>query len=106
MMEISGYVALVLALLGLLLLLLRKTSSAEVSGKSLEAAAAANSHLICIPPREVMERLFAEEDMEYVTKLRSPEIARLLRVERRRLGLAWMREARGEAGRIVAMHVR
>lgn len=63
-------------------------------------------YLVQLPPRGLLERCFSEEDVGFVTSLRSEAVLRLLLEERRRLALEWLRLTRREARRLLALHVR
>jgi hypothetical protein len=76
-----------------------------------EAASSASGDLsseyvVRLPPRGLLGRCLAIEDVEYAEGLRSREVLRLLLRERRRLALGWLRQTRREASRLFRLHIR
>ena len=65
-----------------------------------------SEYLVRLPPRGLLGRCLALEDVEYAVALGSPEVLRLLLRERRRLALGWLRQTRREASRLFRLHIR
>jgi len=65
-----------------------------------------SEYLVRLPPRGLLARCLAVEDVEYAATLRSPVVLRLLLRERRRLALGWLRQTRREASRLFRLHIR
>lgn len=59
-----------------------------------------------LPGREVMDRILAHEDAAFVARLGDARIRRLFTQERRRLALAWVRQNRLAASRLIEAHAR
>jgi hypothetical protein len=57
-----------------------------------------------LPSRAVMDRALAGEDAAFIARLHDGRLERLFAAERRRLTLAWLRQTRGEAGRLHRAH--
>lgn len=92
-----------IAIAGALLILLWVAVRRNVSDAS---RAAEPDFEPCLPPRALMQRILSIEDVEFAAVLQAPGVLRLLLEERRRLALAWLRQTRREAGRLVERHVR
>lgn len=63
-------------------------------------------YIVRLPPRALLARCLAVEDLEFAVQTASIAVVRLLLRERRRLALAWLRQTRQEAGRLFRLHVR
>ena len=63
-------------------------------------------YLVRLPPRGLLGRCLAVEDVEYAAALGSTGVLHLLLRERRRLALGWLRQTRREAVRLFRLHIR
>ncbi len=59
-----------------------------------------------LPPRVLVERIFATQDWDFISRQTSPAIQRMFLQERRAIALAWLRQTRRQAARLVDFHVR
>jgi len=59
-----------------------------------------------IPSRTLMDRIFADEDLSFVTAERDRSIRRQFLRERRHLALSWLGQTGREASRILRLHLR
>ena len=97
------FITIALVLLILLWARGRRRSSAFVRSRFAPEAA---EYLVQLPPRDLLERCFSEDDVRFVAGLGAPEVLRLLLRERRRLALEWLRLTGREARRLLGLHVR
>ncbi len=58
-----------------------------------------------MPPRELMERIFAEDDLVFVEAEDAHFIRKQFLNDRRRMALCWLRQIRLEAKRILQLHL-
>lgn len=63
-------------------------------------------YLVQLPSSLLLARCLSQEDVRFVASLGSASVSRLLRRERRRLALQWLRLTRREATRLFGLHVR
>ncbi len=87
----------------LLLWALRARSAGERRG--------ADSELLLIegvrrPPRELVDRIFAARDWEFVSKEAGADTRKVFLRERKRIALSWLRQTRTQAGQLMRFHRR
>ena len=59
-----------------------------------------------LPSRALLDQCLSNEDLELVAGVRSRAVLDLFLRERRRIALAWLRETRREAHRLLSLHFR
>jgi len=92
------------AVLAVLLLLLWRRSTQEEADWSSEAAHRPEIP-VRLPDRTILERCLSSEDLEFISSFESQALLRLFMRERRRLAVAWLRQTRWEARRLLRLHV-
>jgi hypothetical protein len=91
------------ALIGLLSLILSRGAYDELDRANHTLG---NSQLVVsLPKRSLLHRCLSAEDLEFVRLRKSPPLLRLFLHERRRLAMAWLRQTRREARRLVRLHL-
>jgi hypothetical protein len=95
-----------LLLLGLLIVLLRRTESAadERYSQSNDGSLAASLRFQD-RRNEILDRIFGREDWDFVLGHGSKEVRRLFLFERRQLALSWLSEIRSQAKAAMSFHV-
>ena len=96
-------VVLCLALVWLLLLMLRRESQDELTRGGTGGHGA--EFAIRLPRRSLLQQCLSAEDLEYIEGKKSPALLRLFLRERRRLAIAWLRQTRREAQRLLRWHL-
>jgi hypothetical protein len=96
--------------LGLLVLLsfalLRRPARAEGGSEALlDARQALNSLRHELLPSDVVQRVFATDDLEYVTRSTPESVQRLFFDERRKVALVWLRQVRKGVASLKAFHL-
>lgn len=93
--------------IGLLLLILLWTRSRRPGAVLVNSRLGqeASQDLVQLPPGGLLSRCLSEEDIEFVTRLGSKAVLRLLLQERRRIALAWLQLTGREARRVLRLHV-
>src|SRR5579859_4722309 len=91
-------------IIGVLVLILMWAGSRRRS-ESTDAPDVAE-YRVQLPSGSWLARCLSEEDVRFVASLGSASVSRLLRRERRRLALQWLRLTRREATRLFGLHVR
>lgn len=94
------------ALLVLLLLWLRQSST----GTTGQDFAAVREGLAALnmegPPRDLVERIFAQEDLDYVHRRTPADVLPLFLSERRKLALSWLRSTRLRVQEVMVVYRR
>lgn len=85
---------------------LRTRGSAKVSRGSSGAREALTGFELELPPRALVERIFATQDWDFISRQSPPQIQRAFLEERRGIALSWLRETRGQAARLLDFHLR
>jgi hypothetical protein len=99
-------------LLGLLLLVLlvywawRSGVYSAGAGELDEAQEALDALQLELLPRPLVAKIFSPQDWEYISTHTSPQIQRRFERERRAIALAWLRQTRGQVGRLMVVHRR
>ncbi len=100
------FLGVAVALLVLLLLWVRQPGT-RTAGQSLaavrEALAALNMGL---PPRGLVERIFAQEDLDYVRRNTPGDVLPLFLDERRRLAVLWLRSTKLRVQEVMVLYRR
>jgi hypothetical protein len=107
MIELFVFCLVSMILLAFVALLLRSSladSSDDPCG--LEPGASSIGSSIDTPPRILMERLFSEDDLRFISEEGSQGALTMLLRERRRVALAWIRQTRRQASSLVRAHLR
>jgi hypothetical protein len=93
-------------LLGILILLARRHNP-PVEGsaqKLVEARQTLDMVQLGLLPRDLVERIFATRDLEYVTRVAPPEIQRAFLRERKRIAIAWVERLRSSFVKLMRLH--
>jgi len=94
-----------LMLLILLILWIQLAASSR-GGKLSEADRDLTALQLELPPRTLVERIFAPEDWEFVSRQTPLRVQRIFLEERRAIALSWLRQTRREAARLLDFHLR
>jgi hypothetical protein len=95
------------AFLVLLLLWAQRSARAPLSRReSFRAEEALGAFQLGLPTRTLAERIFAQEDWDYVAQQAPPEVRRAFLRERKTLALAWLRQTRLHVGILMRFHRR
>ena len=79
----------------------RVKPSAEGSAQQLrEARQTLDSLQFALLPNDLVERIFAREDLEYVLSAAPPDVQCLFLKDRKNIALAWVRRVAAAAGRV------
>jgi len=107
MIQLIPFVAVGAGLLILLLLvLLRPSAPAEGSAGALVAAKRTLESLqLGLLPAGLVEQLFGQGDLSYISSIGSKDLNNLFLAERKRLALAWIGKVREEIGVLKEFHV-
>ena len=95
-----------LALLGVLFFLARR-GNPPVEGsaqKLVEARQTLDMVQLGLLPRDLVERIFATEDWEYVKRVARPEIQRAFLRERKRIAIAWVERVQSAFVKLMRLH--
>lgn len=93
MIQLILFLLVAVLLLVSLLFLARRTPRAEGGGPALiEARQALNALQLGLLPRELVRRIFAQEDFEYVIAETPERIRALFLSERKRIALSWVHQ--------------
>lgn len=103
-MSLALIVGLSATLAALLVLVMRRNRHQEAGGHSdfpihLEPT-------VRLPDRTLLDRCLSAEDLTFICSFESRYLLRLFVRERRRLAIAWLRQTRREAQRLLQLHVR
>ncbi|HEX2713078.1 MAG TPA: hypothetical protein VHM88_12845 [Candidatus Acidoferrales bacterium] len=85
---------------------LREKASATARRASSGAPEALAGFELDLPPRALVERIFATQDWEFISRQSSPQIQRAFLEERRGIALSWLRQTRSQAARLLDFHLR
>ncbi len=93
-------------LLGILVLLARRANPpVEGSAQNLvEARQTLDMVQLGLLPRDLVERIFATRDLEYVTRVAPPGVQRAFLRERKRIAIAWVGRLRSSFVRLMRLH--
>jgi hypothetical protein len=107
MTHLLSILAIAAALLAVVVILLRdslgKRRTARDSYAAMEAAGSLTP--VQVPPAELMERIFAEDDLSFVSCQGVRSIRRQFVQDRRRIAISWLGLTRREAIRILRVHL-
>ncbi|MBV8733120.1 MAG: hypothetical protein JO336_25200 [Acidobacteriia bacterium] len=87
----------------LLYLMLRRAAQDDWSRISDEREG--SPYAVCFPRRSLLNQCLSAEDLDFVQRRNSRGLVRLFLCERRRLAIAWLRQTRKEAHRLVRLHL-
>jgi hypothetical protein len=91
----------------LLVLALRHRAPVEGSGRQcVEARQSLRTLQTGLLRRNIVERIFDQEDLRYVTTATSAQICKLFNSERKRISLIWVGRLRGEIRNLMGFHIR
>ena len=60
---------------------------------------------VVLPSRALLAQCFSADDVDFVARLKSRQLSRLLFQERRRLAVEWLRQTQRQAVRVFRFHV-
>jgi hypothetical protein len=103
-MSLVLIVGLFATLAALLVLVLRRNRQLEAKGK--EESPNRLEPTVRLPDRTLLDRCLSAEDLAFISSFESRHLLRLFVHERRRLAIAWLRQTRREAQRLLQLHVR
>src|SRR5215475_6397081 len=103
-MSLALIVGLCVLLAALLVLVLSRNWQQE-AGTSFDSPDRRDT-LVRLPNRTLLDRCLSAEDLAFISSLQSRPLLRLFVRERRRLAVAWLRQTRREAQRLLELHVR
>jgi len=103
-MSLALIVGLCAALAALLVLVLRRSREHEAGGWY--DSPNRRDTLVRLPDRTLLDRCLSVEDLAFISSFASRHLLRLFVRERRRLAIAWLRQTRREAQRLLQLHVR
>ena len=103
-MSLALIVGLCATLAALLVLVLRRNRQQE-TGEGYNSPNRPES-LVRLPDRMLLDRCLSAEDLAFISSFESRALLRLFVGERRRLAVAWLRQTRREAQRLLQFHVR
>jgi len=107
MSALISYVGIGLLLLILLVLWVQRSGRSVAGAPELpEAREALTSLQLNLPPRELVERIFAVQDWDFVSSQTLPPIRRVFLQGRRAVALSWLARTRKQAARLMNFHVR
>ena len=107
MSELVIFLAIGLALLGLLLLWVQRSAEATASRREFsEAREALTALQLEPPPGALVERIFALQDWDFVSSLALPRLQRVFLQERRAIALSWLRQTRLKVRGLMDFHLR
>jgi hypothetical protein len=93
-------------LLGTLLVLARRGPRAEGSAQALvDARHALNALQLDLLPTELVGRIFAKQDCEYVALRTPPPVQRMFQRERKRIALSWVHQVQGQIRSLRRFHL-
>jgi hypothetical protein len=102
-MSLALIVGLFATLVALLVLVLSRSRHQEAGGSN-ETANRPESP-IRLPDRTLLDQCLSVEDLAFVSSFQSRPLLRLFVHERRRLAVAWLRQTRREAQRLLRLHL-
>ena len=91
-------------LMVLLVWLLRSAGSSVEGVVVSEARAVLTTMHVELPPRALVERIFAPQDWQFVSTLTPPEVRSIFLRERKALALSWLRQTRKRTGMLMDFH--
>ena len=92
---------------GLRLVLQSANSSTQSASVTLEEFASAREALdIAFVEAAAIERIFATEDMAFISRASSPQARRLFLEERKTLALQWLRKTQKQLAQLMDLHLR
>jgi hypothetical protein len=103
-MSLFLIVGLCATLVALLVLVLFRSRPQETGGTS--EPPNRRESLVGLPDRMLLDRCLSAEDLAFIASFESRPLLRLFLRERRRLAIAWLRQTRREAQRLLQLHVR
>ena len=106
MSQLLPFLAIALLLLTLLLLLAQRSTRAAASRREPSVAREALAALqLELPPRDLVERIFAWQDWDFVSNQTGVQIRHIFLQERTAIALSWLRQTRKQAGRLMDFHL-
>jgi hypothetical protein len=91
------------ALVCMLLVMLRRGSQEDLLRD--DEICQGSEYMVRLPRRALLDQCLSAGDLDYVSLRNSPPLLRLFLHERRRLAVAWLRQTRREAHRLLRLHV-
>lgn len=106
MTYLVSFLTIGLLLLIVLILWIRRATVPSRGGDLAEGSQDLTALQLELPPRTLVERIFAPEDWEFVSRQTPPQIQRMFLQERRAIALSWLRLTRRQAASLVDSHLR
>ena len=107
MSELIIFLVVGLALVVVLLICVRRGVETAASRREFpEARKALLALQLELPPRDLMDRIFASQDWDFVLSLSLPRIQRIFLRERKTVALSWLRHTRMKARRLMDFHLK
>lgn len=106
MRQLLPFLAIGLLLLTLLLLLAQRSTRPSAFSRERSVAREALTALqLEFPPRDLVERIFASQDWDFVSNQTRVQIRHTFLQERKAIALSWLRQTRKQAGRLMDFHL-
>ncbi len=108
MIQLGLFIAISVGFLVLLFLVMRRPAETVVgsAGGMVAARRSVQELQTGLLPNDLIERIFGNADLEYVSATGSPRALELFMGERKRLAQAWVRQVRDEVLRLKEFHTR
>jgi len=90
-----------------ILVLLARRGNPRVEGSAqqlVEARQTLDMVQLGLLPRDIVERIFATQDLEYVTRVAPAEVQRAFLRERKRIAIAWVERLRSSFVKLMRLH--
>ena len=105
MSELFLFLAIGIGFLFLLLIWLLRSAVPPVDKTGLyEAQAVLTTVQVELPPRALGERIFSQQDWDFISTHASPGIQRIFLQERKALAYSWLRQTRNKIGQLMNFH--
>jgi hypothetical protein len=105
MSEFLFFLAVGIGSVALLLIWLMRTVFPRVDKTGLHKAQVILTTVeVELPPRALGERIFSEEDWNFISNCTAPGIQRIFLEERKALALSWLKQTRKRVGQIMTFH--
>ncbi len=106
MSYLVSFLSIALLLLILLIFWVQRAIASSRGGELPEVERDLTALQFELPPRTLVERIFAPQDWEFVSRQAPPQIQRMFLKERRAIALLWLRQTRRQAACLVDFHLR
>lgn len=107
MSQLLPFVFLGLLLLGLLAYWSRRSKNPGITPAALSDAQKCMTNLQWVLLQSALvERIFAPEDLDFVSALNAPQIRRRFQQERKKLAISWLQHTRRQISALMDLHLR